>query len=161
MAVGTVEVGFSRTKLKNLASGLVLERTFKSSERVPPANLDEQTMAFLYIEGDTYHFMNNTNYEQVGIPKDQLGESWQWLIENMEVDVLFHKGQAISIEVPMFVELEITECEPGVKGDTRSSSTKPAILSTGAKINVPLFVEQNEWIKVDTRTGSYVERAKR
>jgi elongation factor P len=152
---------FTRTKLKHLENGSVIDRTFKSGERVERAKLDEVAMQFLYAEGDAYHFMNTSNYEQVAIPKDQLGDAWMWLVENMEATVLFHAGKAISVDVPMFVELEITECEPGIKGDTRSASTKPAILVTGAKINVPLFVEQGEWIKVDTRTGEYVERVKR
>ena len=152
---------FTRTKLKHLATGALLDRTFKSSERLKKANLDDLTMQYLYREGDTYHFMNNTTYEQVGLTKDQLGDSWQWLVENMEVTALFHKGQAISVDVPMFVEIDITECEPGVRGDTRNASNKPAMLSTGARINVPLFVEQGELIRVDTRTGSYVERVKK
>ena len=153
--------GFSRTRIKNLATGAVLERTFKSNERVAKAKLEDTEMQYLYAEGDTFNFMNNESYEQVEIPKDQLGDSWQWLVENMDVTVLFFKGQAISIEVPIFVELEITECEPGVKGDTRSASNKPSIVSTGARVDVPLFVEQGEWIKIDTRTGAYCERVKK
>ena len=152
---------FSRTRLKHLETGAVLDRTFKSGERVPKAKLEEVGMQFLYAEGDEYHFMNTASYEQVALPKEQLGDAWQWLMENSEVTVLFHSGKAISVDVPMFVELEITECEPGIKGDTRSASNKPAILSSGAKINVPLFVEQGEWIKVDTRISTYVERVKR
>ena len=152
---------FTRTRIKNLATGAVLDRTFRSGERVDKPQLDEMPMQFMYAVGDSYHFMNNQTYEQVEVPREQLGDSWQWLVENMDVTVLFHNGIAISVDVPIFVELHITECEPGVKGDTRSNATKPAVLSTGAKIQVPLFVENGEWIRVDTRTGSYVERVKR
>ena len=152
---------FTRTRLKHLVTGAVLDRTFKSGERIDKAQLEEVPMQYLYAEGDEYHFMNNNSYEQVALPKEQLGDAWQWVVENMDVTVLFHNGRAISVDVPMFVELEITECEPGVKGDTRSASNKPAQLSTGASVNVPLFVEQNEWIRVDTRSGEYVERVKK
>ena len=152
---------FVRTRLRNLMTGQTLDRTFKSGERVDEAELEEMKMQYLYPEGNDYNFMNIKTYDQVAVPKEQLGDSWQWLLENMEVVVLFYKGKAISVETPTFVELQITECEPGVRGDTRNNVNKPALLSTGAKVPVPLFVEQGEWIKVDTRTGEYIERVKK
>ena len=152
---------FTRVRLKNLVSGQVLDRTFKSGETVGEAHLDETKMQFLYADGDDYHFMNLKTYEQEVIPRGQLGDAWQWLLENMEATVLFFRSRAISVEVPTFVEMQITECEPGVRGDTRTNVTKPAVLPTGAKVQVPLFVEQGEWIRVDTRTSAYVERVKK
>lgn len=151
---------FSRVKLKNLLTGSVIDRTYKSGEKVEKADILEKEMQFLYSADDIYHFMDNSTYEQVEMPKEQIGDSWKWLTENMNVDVLVYKGQAVSITPPNFTELEIVHCEPGVKGDTATNATKPATLSTGAEVQVPLFVNQNEWIKVDTRTGTYVERVK-
>ncbi len=151
---------FSRVRLKSLLTGNVIDRTYKSGEKVEKADIIESEMQYLYSADNAYHFMDNSSYEQIEIQKDNIGDSWKWLQENMAVDVLIYKGNPVSITVPNFVELEIVHCEPGVKGDTATSATKPATLSTGAEVNVPLFVNQNEKVKVDTRTGSYVERVK-
>ena len=118
-------------------------------------------MQFLYEQDGEFHFMNTSNYEQVGLTRDQLEAGADWLSENLEVNVLFHNGRAISVDLPNFVELQITQCEPGVKGDTKSNTTKPATVSTGATVQVPLFVDEGEWIRIDTRDGSYVERVKK
>ncbi len=152
---------FSRVKLKSLLSGNVIDRTYKSGEKVEKADVNETEMQFLYMADNAYHFMDNSSYEQIEIQADQVGDSIKWLQENMIVEVTLYKGNPVTINPPNFVELEIVHCEPGVKGDTATNTTKPATLSTGAEVNVPLFVNQNEWIKVDTRTGSYVERVKK
>ncbi|MBU2510254.1 elongation factor P [bacterium] len=151
---------FSRVRLKNLLTGSVLDRTYKSGEKVEKADIAETEMQFLYCADDAYHFMDNSSYEQIEIQKNQIGDSWKWLQENMNVSVLVYKGVPVSISVPNFVELEIVHCEPGIKGDTATSATKPATLSTGAEVLVPLFVNQNEKIRVDTRTNTYMERVK-
>lgn len=151
---------FNRVKLKGLLSGNVIDRTYKSGEKVQKADIIEQSMQFLYEADGIYHFMDNNSYEQVEMQKEQIEDNWKWLLEEMVVDVLVYKGQPVSITVPNFTVLEITHCEPGMKGDTATSASKPATVSTGAIVNVPLFVNQNEKIKIDTRTGEYVERAK-
>ncbi len=151
---------FCRVKLKNLLQGNVIDRTYKSGEKVAPADIVEKSMQFLYVDGETYHFMDNSDYEQYELNKEQLSDNWKWVQEGMVVDVMIYKGAAVSISVPNFTSLEITYCEPGMKGDTATSATKPATVETGATINVPLFVNQNEKIKIDTRTGEYVERVK-
>jgi len=149
-----------KTKYRNLLTNQVLNKSFKSGDRLDEADFARRKGQFLYADGDQYHFMNTTNYDQITIPKDNLGDAALYLLEQMEVAVLFHNGQALSIEVPNFVVLEITHADPGVKGNTAAGATKPATLETGAVVNVPLFVEQGERVKVDTRTGEYVERAK-
>ncbi|MFH2131477.1 MAG: elongation factor P [bacterium] len=151
---------FNRVRLKGLLTGNVLDRTYKSGEKVDKADISDQSMQFLYEGEGIYHFMDNTSYEQVEMTKEQIDDNWKWLVEEMAVDVLIYKGQPVSITVPNFTILEIVHCEPGMKGDTATSASKPATLSTGAIVNVPLFVNQNEKIKIDTRTGEYVERAK-
>jgi elongation factor P len=151
---------FNRVRLKSLLTGAVLDRTYKSGEKLPKADVTEQSMQFLYTIDGVYHFMDNNTYEQVEMQQEQLDDAWKWLVENMMVDVTVYKGQPISINVPNFTVLEITYCEPGMKGDTATSATKPATVSTGAVVNVPLFVNQNEKIRIDTRTGEYVERVK-
>ncbi len=151
---------FNRVKLKNLLQGNVIDRTYKSGEKVKPADIVEKSMQFLYAADDVYNFMDNSSYEQYEINKDAIGDAWKWIQEQMMVDVLIYKGTAVSITIPNFAVLEITYCEPGVKGDTATNTTKPATLETGTTVNVPLFVNQNEKIKIDTRTGEYVERVK-
>ncbi len=151
---------FTRCRLKSLVSGNVIDRTWKSGERIKKAELEEVKMQYLYADGDQYNFMNTTTYDQVAIGKENLGDAPLYLLEQMEVDVLFHNGQPLSVELPNFVVLEITHADPGVKGNTATGATKPATLETGAVVQVPLFVEQGEKVKVDTRTGEYVERAK-
>ena len=149
---------FTRTKLKNLITGSVVDRTFKSGENLVPADVEEKQMQYLYNDSEFYHFMDTSDYSQVGIPTDNLGAATKWLVEEMEVTVLFYKERPVSTDVPNFVELEITYCEPGVKGNTAQGATKQATLSTGATINVPLFIEQGTVVRVDTRTGDYVGR---
>ena len=149
---------FVRTKLKNLVTGGVVEKTFRSGEKVGKPDLEEKNMQYLYAEGTDYHFMDNDTYEQTFITADQLGDSKDFLQENIIIDVLFYQGKPIGVELPIFVELEITKSEPGVKGDTASGGTKPAIVETGATIQVPLFLNEGDKIKIDTRTGEYIER---
>lgn len=151
---------FTRVKLKSLLNGNVIDRTYKSGEKVKGADISEQSMQFLYADENSFHFMNNETYEQVELYKEQIGGNEKWLQEEMIVEIIFYKGLLISITVPNFTVLEITYCEPGVKGDTATNTTKSATLSTRAVVQVPLFVNQGEKIKVDTRTGEYVERVK-
>ena len=151
---------FIRTKLKSLITGNVIDRTFRSGEKVQTPSLEEKTMQYLYHEGEAYHFMDNDTYEQFILPGEQLGEDSNFLQENVEVKILFHNGQPIGVELPLFVELRIVQTEPGVKGDTATGGTKPATVETGAVIQVPLFLNEGDVIKVDTRTGEYIERAK-
>lgn len=152
---------FTRTRLKNMITGAVLDRTFKTGEKLEPAHLEEHNMQYLYAEGGIYHFMNNLTYEQVGIHEDKVGDAKDFLVENINVDILFFKGEPIGLDLPPFVDLQIVYSEPGLKGDTATGATKKAKLSTGAEIQVPLFVDQGEWITIDTRTGTYVGRAKK
>ncbi|MFQ5508189.1 MAG: elongation factor P [Leptospirillia bacterium] len=152
---------FVRTKIKSLRDGRVLEKTFRSGEKVDTPDLTHTTMQYLYKQGDDeYVFMDNETYDQVSLTGDQLGEARQFMLENMEVKVLYHKGEPIDVEVPNFLDLEIVETDPGVKGDTASGGTKPATLETGAVVKVPLYIEAGEKIRVDTRTCIYMERAK-
>jgi len=151
---------FNRVRLKNLIDGRVVDRTYKSGEKLKKADVTEQAMQFLYEQAGEYHFMNTETYEQISIPKDKLGDAQKFITENLVCSVLFHNALPISVEVPNFVVLEITYCEPGIRGDTATGATKPATLSTGHVVQVPLFIEQGERLKVDTRTGEYVERAK-
>lgn len=151
---------FVRTKLKNLITGYVQDRTFRSGEKVEKPDLEEKRMQYLYREGELYHFMDLESYEQIALNKEQLGDSADFLAENISVDALFHRGKAIGIELPIFVELEVAETEPGVRGDTASGGNKPARTVTGAVVSVPLFVNVGDMIKVDTRTGTYIERVK-
>lgn len=153
--------GFVRTKLKNLVSGQVLERTFKSGDTVPSARIEDVDAQFLYASGEDYTFMNNRSYEQIALTREQLGDAVNYLYDGLEVSISLYNGMPISCDVPNFVELEITDCEPGIKGNSATNTMKPAVLSTGYRVNVPLFIDQNEWIRVDTRTGEYSERTKR
>jgi elongation factor P len=152
---------FTRTKIKNLITGQVRDITYRSGEKLKPANMAERRMSFLYQDGEDYNFMDTQSYEQVAISKDVIQDEVQYLIEQMEVDVLFFQERPVTMRVPNHVALKITFCEPGVKGDTSSGATKPATLETGLIVQVPLFVNDGESIKVDTRTGKYMERAKK
>jgi elongation factor P len=149
---------FVRTKIRNLRTGRVLDRTFRSGERVEEADIEDRRMQYLYQDGEQLVFMDTKNYEQIPFTLEQVGEARTWLKENLEVDVLFWRGRPINIELPAFIEARVTRCEPGVKGDTASGATKPATLETGAVVQVPLFIKEGEAIRVDTRTGEYVER---
>ncbi len=149
-----------RTRIKSLIDGRVLERTFKAGEPIPPADIDERPMQFIYKEGNDYVFMDLETYEQISLSADQLGRAVDFLTENLEVTVLYFKGEPLGVELPNFVVMEVVHTEPGVRGDTVSGGgTKPATVETGAVIQVPLFVEAGDRIKVDTRSGKYVERA--
>jgi len=151
---------FVRTKLKSLVTGNVIDRTFRSGEKVQTPALDERNMQYLYREGNVYHFMDNDTYEQLTLTADQLGEESNFLKENIQVRIVFHNGKPIGVELPFFVELTIVKSEPGVRGDSARGGTKPATVETGAVIQVPLFLNEGDVIKVDTRTGEYIERAK-
>lgn len=151
-------VAFIATKIKNMMTGRVLEYNFRSGEKVGRPDVREVTMQVLYKDLEGWHFMDNTNYEQVVMQEDVLGDSGQWLQENITVDVVLYNDKPIGVDLPNFVELKIVYCEPGVRGDTANGATKPATLETGAIVKVPLFVEDGETIKVDTRTGDYVSR---
>ena len=152
---------FTRTKLKNMLTGAVIERTFRTGETLDAADVENMEMEFLYLEGDSYHFMNMETYEQVHIPKVTIEEESLFLIEGSKVEVLYYKSRPVSIDLPNFIEAEITICDPGIKGNTATGGSKPATISSGATIQVPLFIEQGEWIKVDTRTQEYVSRVKK
>ncbi|MEE2961462.1 MAG: elongation factor P [Myxococcota bacterium] len=149
---------FTRTKIKNLLSGRVLDPTFKSGEKVGKPDIEEKDMQYLYREGEHYVCMDNTTYEQVVVDQEAVGDQATWLKENDPVSVLFWNGSPITVEVEKHVVLQITHCEPGVRGDTATGASKPATLETGAVVQVPIFINEGENIKVDTRTGSYLER---
>ena len=150
---------FVRTKLKNLLNGNVVDRTFRSGEKVGKPDIEEKEMQYLYTDGD-FHFMDNETYEQTALSADLVGNDKDFLQENSLVTVLFYKGRVVNLELPTFVILEVTEAEPGLKGDTASSVTKPVTVETGARINVPLFINPGDRLKIDTRTGEYMERVK-
>ena len=149
---------FVRTKLKNIMTGSVLERTFNPTEKFPKAMVERKEMQYLYADGDIYYFMDNETYDQLPLNKDQVEEALAYITENMNVTIKFFKGDPFSVEPPNFVELTVAETEPGFKGDTATAGNKPAILETGATIMVPLFISEGEKIRVDTRTGEYMER---
>jgi elongation factor P len=151
---------FVRTKLKNLLNGRVVDQTFRSGEKVEKPDLMERNMQFLYREGDQCCMMDNETYEQIMLTDEQVGEARLYLIENMTVEVLFFNQKPVAVELPLFVELEIAQTEPGVKGDTAAGGSKPATLESGATVQVPLFINEGDRIKVDTRTGTYIERVK-
>ena len=150
---------FVRTKLKNIISGGVIEKTFRPTEKFPAARIDRVEMQYLYSDGDLWHFMNTETYDQIALNSDDIGDSLKFVKENDMVKVCSHNGKVFAVEPPMFVELEITDTEPGFKGDTATGATKPAVVETGATVYVPLFVEQGDTIKIDTRTGEYLGRA--
>jgi elongation factor P len=151
---------FVRTKLKNLVTGRVLDRTFRSGEQVKRPDLREREMQYLYREGDSFCLMDNESYEQLWLTAEQVGEARLYLTENLNVQVLFFNQQPLTVEVPNFVILEVAQTEPGVRGDTATGGTKPATLETGAVVQVPLFINAGDRVRVDTRTGSYIERVK-
>lgn len=149
---------FVRTKLKNIKTGGVIEKTFRPTEKVENALIERKDMQYLYSEGDLYHFMDIENYDQIALNGDTLGDALKFVKENETVKILSHNGEVFGVEPPLFVELEITETEPGFKGDTAQGATKPAKVETGATVYVPLFINQGEKIKIDTRTGEYLSR---
>ena len=149
---------FYRTKLKNLLSGQVLEKTYKSGEKLKEADVDDRVMEYIYANGDAYVFMDSGTYDQIEIPLDKIKDEVGYLKENTEVRVFFYKGEAMSITLPNFVELVISETGPADKGNTVTTSFKPAVLETGGSIQVPMFLKESDKIKIDTRTTTYVER---
>ena len=150
---------FVRTKIRNVISGAVTEKTFNPNDKYPTAFIERKNMEYLYNDGDLYYFMDSETYEQLPISPNVLGDNFRFVKENMVCKVLSYKGNVFGIEPPNFVELQVTETEPGVKGDTATNVTKPATLETGAEIKVPIFINEGEMIRVDTRTGEYMERA--
>ncbi len=149
---------FVRTKLKNIKSGGVVEKTFRPTEKCPQARIDRADMQYLYSDGDLFHFMDVETYEQIALNAEDIGDALKFVKENEMVKVCSHNGNVFAVEPPLFVELVITETEPGVKGDTATGATKPATVETGATVLVPLFVNQDDVIKIDTRTGEYLSR---
>ena len=149
---------FVRTKLKNIINGGVVEKTFRPNEKFPTARIDRNDMQYLYSDGELYHFMDVETYDQIALDEAAIGDSLKFVKENEMVKICSHKGNVFAVEPPLFVELAITETEPGFKGDTATGATKPAIVETGATVYVPLFVEQGDVLKIDTRTGEYLSR---
>jgi elongation factor P len=150
---------FVRSTLKNLETGSTVERTFRPSEKMPRAHIDRRDLQYLYSDGTLYHFMDNENFEQLEMNADDVGDSLKFVKENETVQVLVHNGRIFGIEPPLFVELKITETEPGFKGDTAQGATKPATVETGGTVQVPLFINIGDIIKIDTRTNEYMGRA--
>lgn len=149
---------FVRTKLKNIISGGVVEKSFRPTEKFPTARIDRVEMQYLYSDGDLYYFMNTETYDQIGLNSDAIGDSLKFVKENEMVKVCSHNGNVFAVEPPLFVELEVTETEPGLKGDTATGASKPATVETGATVYVPLFVNTGDRLKIDTRTGEYLSR---
>lgn len=149
---------FTRTRLRNLLTGSSQDVTFKSGERVDVPDIEDKTMSFLYKEGDSYHFMDQRNFDQVELSETALGDAVKFLLPEMQANVMFYNGRAITVDIPQHVVLKVTYCEPGVRGDTATNVTKPATLETGAIVAVPIFINEGDSVKVDTRTGEYLER---
>ncbi len=150
---------FVRTKLKNLKNGSTTELTFRGGEKLPKATIDRSMMQYLYFDGEYYVFMDNNTYDQVSLSAEQLDGGEKFLKENMDCQINSYKGEVLGVELPNTVELEVTETEPGIKGDTQSGGTKPATMETGVVVNVPFFVNTGDVLRIDTRTGQYIERA--
>jgi elongation factor P len=151
---------FTRTKMKNLLTGGTIERNIRSGEKFEPADVEDRTLQYIYPEGDMYVFMNSVSGDQVSVHKEIVAQDADLLIDGIEVVITIYKGNPVSITLPPHIVVQVTETEPGVKGDTATNVTKPAKISTGATVGVPLFINEGEWIKVDTRNRSYLERAK-
>ena len=149
---------FVRTKLKNIINGGVVEKSFRLTEKFPQARIDRKDMQYLYSDGDLFNFMDTETYDQIALNAEAVGDALKFVKENEMVKICSYNGNVFAIEPPLFVELEITDTEPGFKGDTATGATKPAIVETGAKVMVPLFVENGEKIKIDTRSGEYLSR---
>lgn len=149
---------FVRTKLKNIINGGVVEKTFRPTEKFPQARIERVDMQYLYADGDLFHFMNVESYDQIALSQDDIGDALKFVKENEMVKVCSYNGNVFAVEPPLFVELEITDTEPGFKGDTAQGANKPAVVETGATVYVPLFVNQGDKIKIDTRTGEYLSR---
>ena len=152
---------FTRCRLKNLITGNVIERTYKSGETVEIADIEQRKMQYIYPEGESYVFMNQETGDQIHVNSESIGEEKRFLSDGLEVEVMLFNGNPIGVELPAHVVIQVTSSEPGIKGDTASGATKPATVASGATVNVPLFINEGEWIKVDTRTGAYLERVNR
>ena len=150
---------FVRTKIRNVISGAVTERSFNPTEKFPTAFVERKEMEYCYNDGDLYYFMDLETYEQIPINSSTLGDNFKFVKENMECKVMSYKGNVFGVEPPNFVELLVTETEPGVRGDTATNVTKPATVETGAEVRVPIFINEGDMIRIDTRTGTYMERA--
>ena len=150
---------FVRTKLRNVVDGGVVEKTFRPTEKFPQAHIDKKDMQYLYNDGDLYYFMNAETYDQIALAKDAVGDALKFVKDNETVKVCSHNGNVFAIEPPLFVELEVTDTEPGFAGDTASNTYKPATLETGFSLQVPLFINTGDMIQIDTRTGEYLKRA--
>ena len=151
---------FVRTKIKGIKSGKVIDKTFRAGEKMEAVRLDAKKMQYLYSDESTYYFMDTETYDQISLTKELLSDVTDYLKESMEIKILFHGDEPVEVEVPSFITAEIVETDPGVKGDTAQGGTKPAKLETGLTVHIPLFVQQGELVKVDTRSGEYVERVK-
>jgi elongation factor P len=151
---------FVRTKLKNVKTGRVIDRTFRSGEKVEDVRLEKKSLQFLYKSDGDFYFMDVHSYDQISVDQSVVADASKYMKDGMEVEILFHGKEPIGVELPIFVELQITKTDPGLKGDTASGGSKPATLKTGTVVQVPLFIEEGEVVKVDTRTGTYIERVK-
>jgi len=151
---------FTRTKMKNLLTGRVLEQNIRSGEKLEPADVEENEMTFLYKEGDDFVFMDKKSYEQTHVSKEIVDDAWRYLKDNLDCQVLFFNERPIGVTPPNFVSLRVMKSDPGVRGDTASGASKPATLETGAQINVPLFINEGDVLRIDTRTGEYIERVR-
>lgn len=149
---------FVRTKVRNLLTGRTIDRTFRSGEKAQEADIEERTMQYLYHDGENLVFMDTSSYEQLPITADVLGDATNFLLENLEVGVLFWRGKPVNIDLPNYIEARVTRSDPGIKGDTSSGASKPATIETGFTLNVPLFIEEGDVLRIDTRTGEYSER---
>ena len=152
---------FTRTRIKNMITGSVLDKTYKSGERLEPANIEAFEMQYLYQDGDHFVFMDTKTFDQVHLNSDQFGEARNYLLPNVNVTVLLYNEKPIGVDIPNFVELEVTQADPGVRGDTATGAQKEVTMSTGTKLKVPLFINIGDKLKIDTRTGDYVERVGR
>ncbi len=150
---------FVRAKMKNLRTGAVIERTFNAGEKLPKAHIDKRDMQYLYFDDGMYHFMDNENFEQQALTAEQLGNATNFLKENMNISVMFFQNMIIGVDLPFSVELRVVETDPGIRGDTATGGSKQAKLETGFVVRVPLFIEEGEVLRIDTRTGDYIERA--
>ena len=153
-------VAFTRTKMRNLLTGGVIERNIRSGEKIEPADIEDNEMTFLYKEGEDFVFMDKKTYEQMHVNKETVSDDWRWLKDNLDCHVMFYNGRPIGIAMPNFDELKVVQSDPGVRGDTATGASKPATLETGAQINVPLFINEGEVLRIDTRTGEYIERVR-
>ncbi|MBY0757545.1 MULTISPECIES: elongation factor P [Sellimonas] len=149
---------FVRTKLKNVMNGGVVEKTFRPTEKFPKAHIERKSMQYLYSDGDLYHFMDGETFDQIALNEETIGDALKFVKENEEVKICSYQGEVFAVEPPLFAELAVTETEPGVKGDTATGATKPATVETGATVMVPLFVNEGDVLKIDTRTGEYLSR---